>query len=490
MKSATIISILTFFLIGPVTALHAAEGDTLWTRTFGGPFDEEAYSVQQTTDGGFILAGYTDSFGAGYWDAFLVKTNASGDTLWTRTFGGDSYDWAQSVQQTLDGGYILAGTSGSYSPEYNDEVYAIKTDSVGRPQWMHTYGGQYNCYGYCARQTPDGGYIIVGDRGMAVSGNTDLFLIKTNSNGDTLWTKTIGSTSYDCGYCIEPISNGYIITGARRTLDPYYDDVYLVKCDNSGNVIWEKFYGGTGDDEGLCVQQTGDGGFIVAGYFRSVSTNSKEAWLLKTDSSGDTLWTRTFGDTSGSDEFSSVDQTQDSGYVLVGTTTSWGDIYGNLYLVKTNGSGDLLWYRTYGEEGHNEDGYCIQQISDGNYVIAGETTDLGPDGYNAWLLYVEGPASGIEPLPQIKLLQPAFFVPHPNPFNPTSVASFDLPVAGHVGLRVYDTAGRLVTTLVEGWRPAGIHEATFDGRNLPSGIYLARLTVGDFQRTQKLVLLK
>jgi hypothetical protein len=194
--------------------------------------DDEGHSVQQTSDGGYIVAGYTGSFGAGYYDVYLIKTNASGDTLWTRTYGGMSYDYSYSVQQTSDGGYIVAGRTESFGNGLSD-VYLIKTNVSGDTLWTRTYGGASWDYGYSVQQASDGGYIVAGWT-LSFGNTRQVYLIKTNASGDTLWTRTYGGASYDYGYSVQQSSDeGYIVAGWTESFGNGWQ-VYLIKTDSLG----------------------------------------------------------------------------------------------------------------------------------------------------------------------------------------------------------------------------------------------------------------
>ena len=267
----------SIYALLPASLSHAQQ---VWKRTYGGMFDDGGYSVQQTSDGGYIIAGATYSFGAGMNDVYLIKTNASGDSLWARTYGGTLTDWGYSVQQTSDGGYIIAGGTCSFGDTLGD-VYLIKTNASGNPLWTRTYGGANQDWGYSVRQTSDGGYIIAG----YTSG--DVYLIKTNSSGDTLWTRTYGGTNDDKGYSVQQTSDrGYIVAGNTYSFGSGWADVYLIKTNASGDTLWTRTYGGTNYDWGKSVQQTPDGGYIVAGYTTSFGAGAYDVYLIKTDANG------------------------------------------------------------------------------------------------------------------------------------------------------------------------------------------------------------
>ncbi|KAF5435527.1 CASH domain-containing protein, partial [Candidatus Methanophagaceae archaeon] len=259
-------------------------GTEEWNRTFGGTGYDLAYSVQQTADGGFILAGSTVSYGAGSADAWLVKTDSDGTEEWNRTFGGTSYDEVRSVQQTTDGGFILAGCIGSHGVG-SDEAWLVKTDSNGTEEWNRTFRGTYYDRAHSVQQTTDGGFILAG------------------------LTESYGAGSAD---------------------------FWLVKTDSDGNEDWDKTFGGTNWDESHSVQQTTDGGFILAGSVYSYGAGSNDAWLVKTDSNGTAEWTKTFGGT-GPDSASSVWQTINGGFILAGGTTSYGAGMHDFWLIKLKG---------------------------------------------------------------------------------------------------------------------------------------------------------
>ncbi len=354
-----------------------AQDTLLWTRTYGGSSYDEGYFVQQTTDGGYIVVGRTYSFGAGGGDFYLIKTNSTGDTLWTRTYGGSNDEWGHSVQQTTDEGYIVAGVTWSFGAGGSD-VYLIKTNSTGDTLWTRTYGGSSSDEGWVVQQTTDGGYIVTGYTSFGTGGG-DVYLIKTDSTGDTLWTRTYGGSSGDWGISVQQTTDGgYIVTGATRSFGAGSRDFYLIKTDSTGDTLWTRTYGGSNYEHGWAVQQTTDGGYIVMGGTGSFGAGGYDAYLIKTNSTGDTLWTRTYGG-SNDDWGNSVQLTTDGGYIVAGVTWSFGAGQEEVYLIKTDSLGDTLWSRTYGKS--YDDGLTwVQQTTDGGYIVLAWTRSFGAGG--------------------------------------------------------------------------------------------------------------
>ncbi len=355
-----------------------------FAKTYGGTSYDWAFSVQQTSDGGYIVAGGTASFGAGWEDIILIKTASNGNISWAKTYGGTHYDHASSVRQTSDGGYIVAGYTWSFGAGYSD-IFLIKTASNGNISWAKTYGGTYWDGASSVQQTSDGGYIVAGFTASFGAGDYDIFLIKTDANGNVQWAKTYGGTAWDWAYSVQQTSDGgYIVAGGTASFGAGSRDFFLIKTDANGNLQWAKTYGGTNVDVASSVQQTSDGGYIVAGGTDSFGAGSGDIILIKTASNGNISWAKTYGGANQDWAFS-VQQTSDGGYIVAGETRSFGAGSGDIILIKTASNGNISWAKTYGGTNYDR-ASSVRQTSDGGYIVAGWTLSFGAGNEDVFLI--------------------------------------------------------------------------------------------------------
>lgn len=349
-------------------------GNIIWERTFGGKLFDCAFSVQQTSDGGFIIAGAVGGSSVyDFSDVYLIRLNSYGKLIWERSYGPRGTSYGRSVQETSDGGYIIAGSTRLFDTG-NEDVYLIKTNSYGHILWSKSIGCDSLDRAYSIQQTFDGGYIISGFTNL--TRYADIYVIKTSSEGNIEWTKTFGGQYSGIGYSVLQILDGGYIVAGFTSLGGDYGDVCLLKMDTGGNLVWLKTFGGKGFDKGCSVQQTNEGGFIIAGTTESFGEGWSDVYLIKTDANGNALWAKTYGGTSG-DEACSVQQTIDGGYIIVGYTQSFGSGFCNVYLIETDPNGNKLWSKTYNGTGYAS-GHSVQQTNDGGYIIVGST---GEDVY-------------------------------------------------------------------------------------------------------------
>ena len=368
-------------------------GQAVFQNTIGGNNFEYGYSLQLTPDGGAIIGGVTNSnfvpAGNGF-DQYIVKTDSLGMVEWAKSYGTPLIEVVNDVYRCSDGGYIFGGyasVSGGGGP--HDGNYVVRVNSNGDTLWSRVFsfknkGG--DCY--ALTQADDGNFIIAN---YTPAGPPDGFLaslIKLKPDGDTLWVKTYDGAGNEWFYGIDKTNDGgYILAGYTTTNSAGGDDFILLRTDSAGNIKWAKAYGGTSDDYayGHCVKQTADGGFILVGTTKSFGAGSWDVLVIKTDSSGTIQWNKTYGG-SGQDIGHAVDLTVDGGYIFAGYTKSWGAGTStgveNIYLIKTNAAGDTLWTRVFGGSGSGSSGdigYAAKQTPDG-YLVSGRTNSFGTGG--------------------------------------------------------------------------------------------------------------
>jgi len=321
-------------------------GDTTWTRAYGGPGNELGCSIFQTADGGYVIAARTDSFGAGGNDLYLVRSDGSGTLIWGRACGLSTNEVGRDVVETSDNGYMIAGSS-EVMGGGNSDGYLLRTDVDGVLVFAKTYGGINNEYFAAMDVTSDGGYILAGNTSSYGAGNTDAFLVKTDANGDTMWAKAYGGTNGDLAYDVKQTTDGgYILVGETTSFGPGSRSVLLIKTDASGDTLWSKTIGGLGSGgppngdyaEGYSIQQTSDLGYIIAGEMYGMGPAGNNFYMILTDASGNVAWTKTYGG-SNEDNARSVVLTDDGGYIFAGYTSSFGAGSTDIMIIKTDASG-------------------------------------------------------------------------------------------------------------------------------------------------------
>jgi pimeloyl-ACP methyl ester carboxylesterase len=363
-----------------------------WQKCLGGNAGDVAQSVQQTSDGGYIIAGYTESNDGdvsgylGSLDAWVVKLDANHAIQWQRCLGtSTSSDYAYNIRQTADGGYIFAGSVG-YSA-YDIKAWVAKLSSSGDMEWQKYFGEAPTANSI--HQTADGGYIVAG-RTHGTHGSGDFWVAKLAPNGAAEWQKTLGGNTFDEANSVQQTSDGgYVIAGYAQSNDGNVNgnhggsDLWVVKLNSGGDMLWQKCLGGSDNDVAASIQQTTDDGYIIAGFTRSnngdVSLNqgSDDYWVVKIDSEGTIQWQRCLGGSSA-DYANSVRQTSDGGYVVAGYSysndgeASYNHGIWDFLVVKLEPNGATEWYKCLGGS-LNDQAYGIQQTADGGYIVAGST---------------------------------------------------------------------------------------------------------------------
>jgi len=366
-----------------------------WARAYGGFSTEHAYSIQQTNDGGYIIAGETHSFGAGDQDFWVLKLSSIGAIEWQRTYGGNSWEWPHSIQQTSDGGYVVAGITYSFGAG-NVDFWVLKLSSIGTMEWQHTYGGSEDDWARSIQQTSDGGYIVAGGTCSFGFVWEEIWILKLYSDGAIEWQKTYGGSRNDSAYSVQQTSDGgYIVAGETQSYVAGNTDIWILKLYSDGAIEWQRTYGGSRYNSAHSIQQTSDEGYVVAGNTDSFGAGDYDIWVLKLNSDGTIIeWQHSYGG-SGNDSAYSIQQTSDGGYVVAGNTDSFGAGIEDIWILKLNPDGTTIeWQHSYGGS-NNERAYSIQQTSDEGYIVAGQTysfeaINAGPGDFLILKLYSDG----------------------------------------------------------------------------------------------------
>lgn len=464
-----------------------AQPNILWTETYGSRYTELCYGLTTTGDGGFLLAGtFENPFGSNAEDVYLVKTDESGDTLWTLSFGQDYSESCYSVEQSDDGGFVIAGAADDVEPG-NPDVYFLKVSASGAPLFSQIHHLSGNEWIKCIRKLDSGGFIMLGTTDSYGAGGYDLYLLKVDSIGLPVWEHTFGTADDDFGNSVIPtLDKGYLLTGSLfNGLD---SDLCMIKTDSSGNEQWRQTFGGPDYDEGFKVRQTEEGGFIVCGTTFSCGSGNSDVYLIKTDNFGNEEWISTFGDVS-LDGGADVQETDDNGFIVAGYEGISGSDDHDIYIVRTDPYGTEQWSMTNG--GALDDrAVAVEQMPDGGYIIAAQTQSYGSGCYDYYLVRLDEQGSVVQGKGGVDPSTYTLYPCSPNPFNASAAISFNLPTAEEVSLKIFDISGREVHDFGLGILDSGTHSFIWDASRFASGIYFAVLERSGQYQTQKLVLMK
>ncbi|MEW6365018.1 MAG: hypothetical protein AB1714_10310 [Acidobacteriota bacterium] len=365
-----------------------------WAEAIGGDGDESAFSIQQTADSGAIVTGYARGLTSTMWshdDIFVVKLDGKGAVKWQKAYWqGTEAKWykelAEAVRQTKDGGYIVAGYVSPKS-SWDYQALVMKLDKNGNIVWQKTYGGQESL-ARSIQQTTDGGYIVAIEVYYTQSyGQGDIWLLKLDANGNITWQKKYGSRQeYEFPTCVQQTADkGYIVSGRAygKALKYTYDGI-LLKVDSTGNLTWWKKFGGAKNDLVESVHQTKDGGYITAGYTLSYGAGKQDAWLVKFDSAGAIEWQKTYGGKKD-DTARSVRQTKDGGYAFAGMTKLEGS-YSDAWLVKLDSEGTPLFQKYFGAEIGPQSANTVWETKDLGFLLAGYSESFGSGDADLWVI--------------------------------------------------------------------------------------------------------
>jgi hypothetical protein len=358
--------------------------EVLHEQTFGGIDVDYNYAMIKASDGGYIMAGHTSSFGAGSTDAWVVKVDQEGNHQWNCTYGGTEPDVVISIIPTSDDGYALTGITESYGSGMWD-VWLIKIDNSGQIEWNQTYGGSERDWSGHLVLTPDGGYAICGYTESFGLGIRDFYLIKTDDSGNILWNKTYGGNDAErCNYMILTADGDFLLIGLTEAGSDVSQDMWIVKTDSDGIQLWNRTIGGSYTDWPYAGIASTDGGFIITGQTRSYGAGGLDAWLVKIDQDGFHEWNRTFGGPA-LDYTTTIISSNDNGYVLAGRTMSFGEGAQDMWLIKTNSLGELEFDQTFG--GTDDDvAYGVVENGNEGFSLSGRTSSYGAGAEDIWFI--------------------------------------------------------------------------------------------------------
>ncbi|WP_025322790.1 choice-of-anchor D domain-containing protein [Deferrisoma camini] len=370
-----------------------APGEALasFARTYGGASDDELSFLRAAPDGGLIAAGRTKSFGAGNTDAWLVKLDPSGDLVWAKTYGGADYDRAYAVTPTSDGGYAVVGGTWSWHAP-GDNWYGLwvwKVDRFGYPVWQKVLGGHPDDYDdkWEIAETADGGLLLAGMNSVS---RDDAWILKLDADGTLVWQKAFGTDEVDRLYALDPTPDlGAVAAGLTCASAATGCDVLVVRLDSAGEIAWQKSYGGAGYDHAWAVRAVPSGGYVVAGLTDSFGPGNENLWVLRLDAGGNVLWQRAYGLLGGFGEANAVAPAADGGFLIGGWLARSGSDPGDLWLLRLDANGEVLWSRTYGGSEY-ERAEAVVLSADGAGIASGFTASTGAGYWDGWILKVDG----------------------------------------------------------------------------------------------------
>ncbi len=508
MKKTLFVTLVIIF----TTNLYA-QPNIEWETNLGGSHIDRVYSIQQITDGGYIVAGSSSSNdndvggNNGLSDSWVVKLDASGGIIWETNLGGSDYDHAYSIQQTTDGGYIVAGTSESNDGDVGEnnggyDYWIVKLDANGDLVWENNLGGSINESAKSIQQTTDGGYIVAGssesndgDIGEN-NGGYDYWIVKLDTSGGLVWETNLGGSSDDYVESIQQtIDGGYIVAGRSLSNDGDVGgnngeyDYWIVKLDTNGDLVWENNFGGSSNDTTQSIVQTPDGSYIIAGISSSNdgdlggNNGDKDYWIVKLDITGGLVWETNLGG-SNWDFATSIQQTTDDGYIVAGGSDSTnGDVGGNhgdfdYWIVKLDTNGGLVWETNLGGSS-NDTAYSIQQTTDGGYIVTGMTSsndgDVGGNYGNSdyWIVKLDADLSvGDYTIDNNITL-------YPNPTaNTFTIANLSETITK---VEILDLQGRIILATPE------IHNNNVDISKLQAAMYIVKVYAASNVYTQQII---
>ena len=506
-------------------------GQTNWNKTIGGTDNDESVSLTRTSDKGYIITGYTGSkdkdfldMNKGGYDIFVIKYDSNDREVWKKNIGGWKDDFGLNVIPSNDGGCIVTGKTLSNDGDFGgmnkggEDLFVIKLNSQGKIIWKKLFGGTKDDGCYSINTTKDNGYILTGYT-KSVDGDfsgfnwyyyyDDVFIMKIDSNGNMLWVKQFGGENGDVGVSVFQNNNGeYILTGHSNSYDGSFSglnrklsDIFVFKLDSIGNVIWKKSFGGSGEDIVSYIQPYNENSFIITGRtnsndgdFREMNKGWYEMYVIRLDSVGNVIWKKSFGGTKN-EESKSISFTFNGDIILVGNTMSNdGDFYNmnklvnsnDIFIIKLDSFGELLWKKTYGGKG-NDQGRSLDVNNNGKIYVTGYSDEKDGDFFgmkNEWLndsyfmiLDSNGNLNNTTSINDFSEPTTTLSV-HPNPFSNTTTISYKVETPSNISIELLNTLGQTIEVLRNDYSDSGTYQLPLNVSNLTSGMYSVRMRSG------------
>lgn len=356
---------------------------TSFVSTWGGNSTDVGLSIAAARDGGYVATGQTNSYGEGNGDMFISKYKEDGTLDWSKTWGGSALDAANAVVATNDGGYVVSGETNSFGAGSSD-VYIAKFDKDGALVWNNTWGGTGIDHAHDMVLTSDGGFIVTGETMSFGAGSNDMFIAKYTKDGEFSWSQTWGGAATDKGLSVAITRDGgYVVSGETYSFGAGSNEMFVVKYTANGKVSWNKTWGGSGQDHGHTIVSTVDGGYLVTGMTQSFGIANEDMVIAKYDANGNLSWNKTWGGLN-SDWGQSITATNDNGYLVSGYTNSFGAGGEDIFISKYTFNGTLSWSKTWGGASHEECGPVVI-TTDGGFLIAGRTDSYGSGGLDMFM---------------------------------------------------------------------------------------------------------
>jgi hypothetical protein len=475
------ISIYALFILFGIQTLWGQPPDSLWHKTFGGDEHERAFTVMEEEDGIYLIAGATQSYGNGEYDAFLLKLDNNGEIIWEKTYGGSQDESIMSICPALYGGYVLAGSTATNAQGLSD-IWLVLVNEEGDSLHSVHYGGLTADQAFCIIPNIDQGYTCVSRKSVYLMGD-QVYIMKLDLALDTIWTKTFGYENQDYGRAIiQTDDGGYVIAGSTySSYTAESGNAWVIRTDSNGDTLWTKQYGGNDEDVFYAAVETYDG-YMFAGQTRSFNAAIIDVFVVRTDLDGEVIWSKYYGG-NNADYAYFIDRTDQEEFVIVGYSGSFNE-NDDVYAIKIDGEGEVIWQEHYGIAEDSERMYGAALTSDGGLIATG-IMDYYMELQDDLFVLKLGPGNtGFED--QFDSHMPSFYnFPHPVSYK--TVFCFQLMQTSAIQIEIFDMSGRVVRSLSMGLFCQGKQHFELDLSELESGVYFSRLISEDRSFQNKIV---